>query len=117
MGFETLANGTAATAMGRGTQANGSFSTASGFMTVANGSYQSARGVWNIEDMAGSSSLYADIVGNGTSDSNRSNAYALTWYGDAHYALDTRNVSAAPADDRALYAAIVTLGWESEVII
>jgi len=116
MGFETSANGVAATAMGRGTQANGFSSTASGFMTVANGSYQSTRGVWNIEDMAGSSSLYADIVGNGTSDSNRSNAYALTWYGDAHYALDTRNVSAAPAEDRALYAAIVALGWESEVI-
>jgi hypothetical protein len=114
MGFETSANGVAATAMGRGTQANGFSSTASGFMTVANGSYQSARGKWNVEERIGVN-RYADIVGNGTSDEDRSNAYALTWDGDAHYALDT--TAAADTDDGALYAATVALGWESEVIV
>ena len=116
MGFETSANGVAATAMGRGTQANGFSSTASGFMTVANGSYQSARGKWNVEERIGVN-RYADIVGNGTSDEDRSNAYALTWDGDAHYALDTTAAAAAGTDDGALYAAIVALGWESEVIV
>ena len=32
--------------------------------------------------------LYSEIVGNGTSDSNRSNAYALDWSGNGKYAGD-----------------------------
>ena len=114
------ASGDWSVAMGYGTAANGTLSSAMGNGTIANGICQSVRGRYNVEDdvtIPPYGVLYADIVGNGTSDSNRSNAYALTWYGDAHYALDTRNVSAAPADDRALYAAIVALGWESEVIV
>ena len=31
---------------------------------------------------------YAEIIGNGTADDARSNAYALTWTGDGHYAGD-----------------------------
>lgn len=31
---------------------------------------------------------YVEIVGNGTADNARSNAYALTWEGDGHYAGD-----------------------------
>lgn len=114
------ASGDYAVAMGYGTAANKTASSAMGNGTIANCGAQSVRGRYNVEDdvtILPYGGAYADIVGNGTSDSNRSNAYALTWYGDAHYALDTRNVSAAPADDRALYAAIVALGWESEVIV
>ena len=114
------ASGDYTVAMGYGTAANGTVSSAMGNGTVANGIAQSVRGRYNVEDdvtILPYGGAYADIVGNGTSNNNRSNAYALTWYGDAHYALDTRNVSAAPADDRALYAAIVALGWESEVIV
>lgn len=114
------ADGDYSVAMGYGTAANSTVSSAMGNGTIANGIAQSVRGRYNVEDdgnITPYGGLYADIVGNGTSSSNRSNAYALTWYGDAHYALDTRDVSAAPADDRALYAAIVALGWESEVIV
>jgi hypothetical protein len=114
------ASGDYSVAMGYGTAANSTVSSAMGNGTIANGIAQSVRGRYNVEDdvtILPYGGAYADIVGNGTSNSNRSNAYALTWYGDAHYALDTRNVSAAPADDRALYAAIVALGWESEVIV
>lgn len=114
------ASGDYSVAMGNGTAANGTVSSAMGNGTIANCGAQSVRGRYNVEDdvtILPYGGAYADIVGNGTSDSNRSNAYALTWYGDPHYALDTRNVSAAPADDRALYAAIVALGWESEVIV
>ena len=114
------ASGDYSVAMGYGTAANGTVSSAMGNGTIANCVAQSVRGRYNVEDdvtILPWGGAYADIVGNGTSNSNRSNAYALTWYGDAHYALDTRNVSAAPADDRALYAAIVALGWESEVIV
>ena len=119
-GSNNTANGDYASATGYGNVANGTVSSAMGNGTIANCGAQSVRGRYNVEDdvtILPYGGAYADIVGNGTSDNNRSNAYALTWYGDAHYALDTRNVSAAPADDRALYAAIVALGWESEVIV
>ena len=114
------ASGDYSVAMGNGTIANGTVSSAMGNGTIANSIAQSVRGRYNVEDdvtILPYGGAYADIVGNGTSNNNRSNAYALTWYGDAHYALDTRDVSAAPAEDRALYAAIVALGWESEVIV
>ena len=114
------AGGDYSTAMGAGTAANGSSSSAMGNGTIANGIAQSVRGRYNVEEdihIPPYGGAYADIVGNGTSDSNRSNAYALTWYGDAHYALDTRDTGVTPEEDRALYAAIVALGWESEVII
>jgi len=42
------------------------------------------QGKYNIVDINGT---YADIVGNGTA-STSSNAYALTWTGDGHYAGD-----------------------------
>lgn len=119
-GSNNTASGDYASAMGYGNVANSTVSSAMGNGTIANGICQSVRGRYNVEDdvtILPYGGVYADIVGNGTSDNNRSNAYALTWYGDAHYALDTRNVSAAPADDRALYAAITALGWESEVIV
>ena len=119
-GKNNTASGLGSVAMGYGNVASGGTSTAEGNGTIANGVCQSVRGRYNAEDdreITPYGGRYADIVGNGTSNNNRSNAYALTWYGDAHYALDARNVSAAPADDRALYAAITALGWESEVII
>lgn len=119
-GSNNTASGDYASAMGYGNVASGTCSAAEGNGTIANNACQSVRGRYNVEDDTETppyGGVYLEIVGNGTSDNNRSNAYALTWYGDAHYALDTRNVSAAPADDRALYAAIVALGWESEVIV
>lgn len=112
------ADGDWSVVMGYGNAANGTVSSAIGNGTIANGTAQSVRGRYNVEDDAHITpygGAYADIVGNGTSDSNRSNAYALTWGGDAHYALNT--AASASTDDGALYAAIVALGWESEVII
>lgn len=60
------------------------------------GSDQFVRGVYNLPDgderhdvlgnLAGSRGKYVDIVGNGSSDTDRSNAYTLDWNGNARYA-------------------------------
>ena len=104
------ADGAYSTAMGYGTAANGAHSTAMGHYTVANGVSQSVRGRYNVEDdgnITPYGGLYADIVGNGTSNSNRSNAYALTWGGDAEYQLGS---------SEALYTALANVQKQSEVV-
>lgn len=63
--------------------ANGDFSVAEGTYTRASSKYQHVQGKYNIED---SSNIYAHIVGNGTSDTARSNAHTLDWSGNAWYA-------------------------------
>lgn len=50
--------------------------------------YQHSVGKYNIEDVR---KKYLEIVGNGTSDSNRSNARTLDWGGNAWYAGDVMN--------------------------
>ena len=56
-----------------------------GRCTVAKGNYQHVQGNCNSVD---EQNLYADIVGNGTTGIDRSNAYALTWTGTGRYAGD-----------------------------
>jgi hypothetical protein len=66
-------------AEGYNTIASGSGSHAEGEMTIASGNNQHVQGKYNIED---TSNTYADIVGNGTSGSARSNARTLDWSGN-----------------------------------
>lgn len=104
------ADGAYSTAMGYGTAANGAHSTTMGHYTVANGVAQSVRGRYNVEDdgnITPYGGAYADIVGNGTSSSNRSNAYALTWDGDAQYQLK---------QSETLYTALANVQKQSEVV-
>jgi hypothetical protein len=68
-GLTTLASGVYSHAEGLGTKAVASYSHAEGYGTVASGSYQHVQGQYNISSSARS----AFIVGNGTSDSTRSN--------------------------------------------
>lgn len=103
-GVASYARGTQCVASGRG-------SSADGYCVTAAGDYQNARGKFSMTD---SNSTYADIVGNGDSMSERSNAYALTWDGDARYALDT--AAASGTIDGDLYAALVALGWQNAVM-
>ena len=51
---------------------------AEGCYTKASSDYQHVQGKFNIEDTTGK---YAFIIGNGTDDSNRSNAFAIGWDG------------------------------------
>lgn len=63
------------------TTASGYYSHAEGCFTVASGANQHAQGKYNI-----SNSNLAHIVGNGNSDTERSNAHTLNWSGNAYYA-------------------------------
>lgn len=112
-GFKTTASGDYSHAEGSNTTASGAYSHAEGQTTTALGAYSHAegnntlvsgfashvegtgtkasanfshvQGKYNIED---SSRVYADIIGNGTSASNRSNAATIDWSGNAWYAGD-----------------------------
>ena len=82
-GTNTIAKGISSHAEGAETVANGIFTHAEGCGTQAEGSYSHVQGKYNEIDME---NKYAHIVGNGTSDDNRSNAHAVDWEGNAWYA-------------------------------
>lgn len=63
-----------------------------GYSNIAQGQYQHVQGKYNMQDNAGT---YADIVGNGTSDTRRANALTLDWNGNLAIA---GTVSSAGAD-------------------
>lgn len=78
-GFETNASGYASHAEGGGTMASGMHSHAQNHGTKAASADQTALGKYNVEDANGD---YALIIGNGTDDSNRSNALTVDWDGN-----------------------------------
>lgn len=82
-GNNTTASGYCSHVEGDGTTASGIYSHAEGLSTKAIGSYSHVQGKYNIDDSDGK---YASIVGNGTSDTARSNAHTLDWEGNAWYA-------------------------------
>lgn len=63
----------------------GTIAHSEGVGTIAASNYQHVQGKYNIID---DNSVYADIVGNGTTPAMKSNAYALSWTGDGRYAGD-----------------------------
>ena len=77
-GCGTIAAGYYSHAEGNGTKVYGNSSHAEGAATIAAGDYQHVQGKYNVED---SDSKYAFIIGNGTSDTARSNAFAIDWNG------------------------------------
>ena len=87
-GSVTTAGGLASHAEGMETVADGQGSHAEGLGTIAKGNFQHVQGKYNVEDTNG---IYADIIGNGSVDSNqqnqqdqqnRKNIEATTWTGD-----------------------------------
>lgn len=83
-GNNSVASGAYSHAEGSNTEASATASHASGAGTIAQGPYQTVVGVYNTAEGDGSSSggnhlLF--IVGNGTDDNNRSNAFAIDWNG------------------------------------
>lgn len=90
MGYRAKALGAAAFATCEST-ASGRRSFSTGIGTVAQGYCQSTFGQFNTIDNsqvenANTRGKYVQIVGNGTSDANRSNAHTLDWDGNAWYA-------------------------------
>ena len=84
-GGQTVASGNGSHAEGAVTQAIGTASHAEGKFTISKGNSQHVQGKYNVED---ANNVYADIVGNGTDDNNRSNASALDWNGNLKLAGD-----------------------------
>lgn len=78
---KTTASGVASHAEGLATTAQGNCSHSEGWQTIANGDTQHVQGNCNVID---NDSKFADIVGNGTDDTHRSNAYALDWDGNLY---------------------------------
>lgn len=62
-----------------------SFTVAMGNCTVANGTDQFVQGKYNVKD---TESKYVHIIGNGTSDTARSNAHTVDWNGNGWFAGD-----------------------------
>lgn len=101
------ATGTASHSEGEGTIAAGSYSHSEGYRTwaqdlyshtegigtVARGEAQHVQGKWNTVNVN-----YADIVGNGTAEDARSNAYTLDWKGNGVYAGKV-TVGTGPVND------------------
>ena len=86
-GGATIANGTNGHAEGFKTEANGQNSHTEGKQTKASSDDQHVQGRFNIED---TSNTYAHIVGNGETDTARSNAHTLDWDGNAWFAGDVK---------------------------
>ena len=95
-GSSTTASGVGAHAEGIRTEASGYHSHAEGSDTIASGYYSHAQGKYNI-----SNDTYADVIGNGTSDTKRSNAYTMDWSGNAWFAGDvyTKSTSGKNKDE------------------
>jgi len=81
-GQSSITYGTSSHAEGGWTTTYGDYSHVEGYYTIARGDYSHVEGKYNIQD---TSSTYAHIVGNGTSDAE-SNAHTLDWNGNAWYA-------------------------------
>lgn len=77
------ASGSASHAEGIATTAAGSCAHSEGRYTIASGNCQHVEGLANIED---TSNAFIHIAGNGTSPTDRSNAYTLDWNGNAWFA-------------------------------
>lgn len=82
-GQSTLASGLVSHAEGIETIASGNYSHAEGYHTSAPGYASHVQGKYNL-----GYDNYAHIVGNGTSDTDRSNAHTLDWDGNAWFAGD-----------------------------
>lgn len=77
-GNRTTASGNTSHAEGSNTVASGNVSHAEGAATIAASNNQHVEGMFNIED---SQNKFAHIIGNGTANNARSNAYAVDWQG------------------------------------
>lgn len=78
-GYGTTASGQGAHAEGGSTIASGDLSHASGFCTIAASHYQTVIGHFNMID---TTDTFAFIIGNGSSDTARSNALTVDWSGN-----------------------------------
>ena len=93
-GVATHANGIAAHCEGRDTFTSGNYSHAQNHGTEADGESQTALGKYNVAD-----TISAVILGNGTDDSNRSNALTVDWSGNVTTAGNVSAVDVTASGD------------------
>ena len=84
-GLATYTFGNHSHSEGRNSEAHGDGSHAEGYGSKAMSNYQRVAGKFNVEDNQG---VYAEIIGNGTDDNNRSDARELDWNGNEYIAGD-----------------------------
>ena len=94
-GGETTASGDFSHAEGSGTTASGTNAHAEGLFTKASSGNQHVQGKFNRED---TQNKYAFIIGNGTSDSERSNAFAIDWDGNIYINNSETGINLPDAD-------------------
>ncbi|MCM1316537.1 MAG: hypothetical protein NC205_00440 [Prevotella sp.] len=80
-GSSNTASGYYSHAEGYNTKATGQNSHAEGTGTIAKGTNSHVMGKYNVED---TENKFAFIIGNGTSDTQRSNAFAIDWQGNIY---------------------------------
>lgn len=100
-GSSSIASGTNSHAEGSFTTASGIYSHAEGFFTTAQRRSQHVFGEYNALDAVGNvqqKGQYVEMVGNGTTDSRRSNARTLDWSGNEVLA-GKLTVGAAPTNN------------------
>jgi len=113
-GGGTTASGDCSHAEGSGTTASGIFSHAEGWFTKASSANQHAQGKFNVAD---SSDKYAFIIGNGTDNNARSNAFAIDWNGliyvnNATTGVDVSSIASTIGDINTVLESL--LGEEEE---
>ncbi len=101
-GSSTVASGPEAHAEGATTVSSGAASHSEGWYTIANHKSQHVFGEFNIEDDSTNENIargnYVEIVGNGQTKQNRSNARTLDWNGN-EVLSGKLTVGIAPAND------------------
>ena len=90
IGQNTEATGDYSFATNYFTKASGLASFSGGYQTIASGDYSHVQGKYNIED---TDNKYAFIIGNGTSDTTRSNAFAIDWNGGLYIGNEKAKVN------------------------
>lgn len=111
-GYSTWADGNNSHTEGRYTTASGEDSHAEGFYTHAASDKQHVQGKYNIidEDASGNPlNTYAHIVGNGTSNTKRSNAHTLDWQGNAWFAGNVYVGGTSQSSGATMVASVSTL--------
>lgn len=108
-GYRTAANNAYSHTEGYYTTADADYSHAEGYYTISSSQYQHVQGKFNVSD---SSDTYAFIIGNGTADNARHNAFAIDWNG-----LIYVNGSATGVDVAALAATIGNINSVLEEVL
>lgn len=125
----TASSGTDSVALGNSVSATANYAQAQNLGTTTAMIGQTAMGTYNIADSAPATAVhpsgttygnYALVVGNGTGDSDRSNAFTVDWLGgvemDLDVVVDSETELATSGSDMDLYNAIINLGWSDCIV-